>query len=254
MRLGAEQGRVIGSLIEKQLTTPQQYPLSLNALVQACNQLSNRDPVVSYDERVVDETLMSLKEAGLVRFVHPSHGRSVTRYRQVLEERLGLDDQQLALVAVLLLRGPQTVGELRARTERMASFDGISTLDGELDRLAALPEPLAARLTRRPGQKEERWAQLLMDAAPTDEPEPAGAPGGASLSRLAASEPAAFATTVRQAPESSAGPGEVAGPDGEVAALREEVADLRDEVADLRGEVIDLRADLEDLQARLGGL
>jgi uncharacterized protein len=254
MRLGAEQGRVIGSLIEKQLTTPQQYPLSLNALVQACNQLSNRDPVVSYDERVVDETLMSLKEAGLVRFVHPSHGRSVTRYRQVLEERLGLDDQQLALVAVLLLRGPQTVGELRTRTERMASFDGISTLEGELGRLAALPEPLAARLARRPGQKEERWTQLLMDAAPTDEPEPAGAPGGARLSRLAAPEPPAFASTVREAPASSAEPGEGAGPDGEVAALREEVADLRDEVADLGGEVIDLRAALEDLQARLGGL
>ena len=205
MRLGSEQGRVIGSLIEKQLTTPQQYPLSLNALVQACNQLSNRDPVVSYDERVVDETLLSLKEAGLVRFVHPSHGRSVTRYRQVLEERLGLDDQQLALVAVLLFRGPQTEGELRARTERMASFAGISTLEGELGRLAALPEPVAARLARRPGQKEERWTQLLMDAAPTDEPEQAGAPGGAGPSRLAASEPPAFAPTVREAPASPPG-------------------------------------------------
>ena len=254
MRLGPEEGRVIGSLIEKQLTTPQQYPLSLNPWCWPATSLSNRDPVVSYDERVVETTLVSLKSAGLVRFVHPSHGRSVTRYRQVLEERLGLDDQQLALVAVLLLRGPQTVGELRARTERMATFDGISTLEGELGRLAALPEPLAARLARHAGQKEERWTQLLMDAAPTGATEQAGVPGGAGLSRPAASEPPAFAPTVPEAPASSAATGEVAGPDVEVVWLREEVADLRSEVADLRGEVIDLRTALEDLQTRLGGL
>ena len=161
MELGTEEGRVVGSLIEKQLTTPQQYPLTLNALVLACNQSSNRDPVVSYDDGTVESSLASLKAAGLVRFVHPSHGRSVIRYRQVIEERLGLDDTELALLAVLLLRGPQTVGELRARTERMANFNGAASVDSELGRLASRPDPLVRRLARRPGQKEERWAELI---------------------------------------------------------------------------------------------
>jgi hypothetical protein len=214
MELGVEQGRVIGSLIEKQLTTPQQYPLSLNALVLACNQTSNREPIVSYDERLVDTVLVSLKEAGLVRFVHPSHGRSVTRYRQVLEERLALTDEQLALVGVLLLRGPQTVGELRGRTERMAAFEGIGQVERELARLASLPEPLVARMARQPGQKEERWAQLL-----TGEPVMPEGPVA----------PAAAA-----APRSSAG--------SELAELRAEVARLADEVAELRAEVEKLQA------------
>jgi uncharacterized protein YceH (UPF0502 family) len=249
MRLGAEQGRIIGSLIEKQLTTPQQYPLSLNALVQACNQLSNRDPIVSYEERLVDETLVSLKEAGLVRFVHPSHGRSVTRYRQVLDERLGLDNQALALVGVLLLRGPQTAGELRTRTERMALFDGVRALEAELARLAGGPDPLVARLARRPGQKEERWTQLLMDAPTVEEtPWTAMAEPVRLEGRPAAPElPAAPAPTPAAA-------GEVVVLEAEVAALRGEVDDLRSEVADLRGEVIDLRAALEHLEAQLGGI
>src|SRR5579864_7962878 len=98
MELGAEELRVIGSLIEKQLTTPQQYPLSLNALVLACNQTSNRDPVASLDEPTVEASLATLKEKGLVRYVLPSHGRSVVRYRQVLDERMALDERQMALV------------------------------------------------------------------------------------------------------------------------------------------------------------
>ena len=254
MRLGAEQGRVIGSLIEKQLTTPQQYPLSLNALVQACNQLSNRDPIVSYDERVVDETLVSLKEAGLVRFVHPSHGRSVTRYRQVLEERLGLDDQQLALVAVLPLARPAdrrgaagphgTDGDLRWHQHP----GGRTGPPGRVAR--AVGGPLGAPCGSEGG--------TLDPAAHGRRPDRRHRAGrgawGAGLSRPAASEPPAFAPTVPEAPASSAATGEVAGPDVEVVWLREEVADLRSEVADLRGEVIDLRTALEDLQTRLGGL
>jgi hypothetical protein len=155
--------RVIGSLAEKQLTTPQQYPLTLNALVIACNQTSNRDPVVVYDDGIVETALSSLKESGLLRFVHPGHGRSATRYRQVLDERFGLDARGLSVLAVLLLRGPQTVGELRARTERMADFDSLEAVERELERLAGDPDPLVRKLPRRPGQKEERWAQLLSD-------------------------------------------------------------------------------------------
>jgi uncharacterized protein len=209
MRLGAEQGRVIGSLIEKQLTTPQQYPLSLNALVLACNQVSNRDPVVNYDERLVDDTLVSLKDAGL----------SVTRYRQVLDERLGLDNQELALVGVLLLRGTQTAGELRSRTERMAEFDGVGAVERDLERLSVLPEPLVARLSRRPGQKEDRWTQLLMAGVPVSDADDAGAAPG---------------------PAGPAGPAE------------QDSRSLAGEVAALRAEVADLRAALEDLQDQLG--
>jgi uncharacterized protein YceH (UPF0502 family) len=161
VELDPVQARVIGSLAEKQLTTPQQYPLTLNALVLACNQSSNRDPVVAYDETTVELVLSSLKEAGLLRFVHPSRGRSATRYRQVLDERFGLDSRSLSVLAVLVLRGPQTVGELRARTERMTDFDSLDEVDAELGRLSSGPDPLVRRLPRRPGQKEERWAHLL---------------------------------------------------------------------------------------------
>jgi len=167
--LTLEQGRVIGCLVEKQLTTPQQYPLTLNALVLACNQTSNRDPVVTYEESLVQRTLASLKEAGLVRFVYPSSGRSATRYRHVLGESIGLEDKGLALIAVLLLRGPQTAGELRTRTERMVSFDGLGALNLELEAMAARAEPLVVRLARRPGQKEERWVQLLTPETPAGE-------------------------------------------------------------------------------------
>jgi hypothetical protein len=211
VRLSSEEARVVGSLIEKQLTTPQQYPLTLNALVLACNQSSNREPVVAYDERTVDETLTGLKDAGLVRFVHPSHGRSVLRYRQVLDERLALDAPRLALVGVLLLRGPQTVGELRLRTERMAQFDGIGAVESDLQHLAELPEPLVLRLARRPGQKEERWAQLLT--------------GDASE---------AMADAASEAPSRRPA---TSGLSAEVAALRAEVAELRAELATLRAEL-----------------
>jgi len=133
---------VIGCLIEKQLTTPQQYPLTLNALVLACNQTSNRDPVVSYEEGAVQRVLASLKELGLVRFVYPSSGRSATRYRQVIGDAVGLEAGGLSLLAVLLLRGPQTAGELRTRTERMAGLDGLGAVNAALADMAAGSEPL----------------------------------------------------------------------------------------------------------------
>ncbi|HXB37495.1 MAG TPA: YceH family protein [Acidimicrobiales bacterium] len=166
MKLNPVEARVIGSLAEKQLTTPQQYPLTLNALVIASNQTSNRDPVVVYDDSVVEVALSSLKESGLLRFVHPGHGRSATRYRQVLDERFGLDPRGLSVLAVLMLRGPQTVGELRARTERMADFGSLDDVVAELERLAEGDDPLVSRMPRRPGQKEERWTQLLAGEPP----------------------------------------------------------------------------------------
>jgi hypothetical protein len=217
MPLSPEEGRVVGSLIEKQLTTPQQYPLTSNALLLACNQSSNRDPVVEFDERTVDNALASLKAAGLVRFVHPSHGRSVTRYQQLLGEHLAVTEQQLALVAVLLLRGPQTGAELRSRTERMCEFEGIAQVDVELERLSGLAEPVVASLPRRPGQKEERWVQLLTNgSAGVPAPPPAEALGGGTRADLAAA----------------------------VAELRAEVAELSVTVAELHDQLETLRRDL----------
>ena len=164
MRLSPECARVLGALVEKALTTPQQYPLTANALQAACNQTSNREPVVDYDETTVQAALDALKDLHLVRFVLPSHGRSVVRYRHVLDEALGLDNRQCAILAMLLLRGPQTIGELRTRTERMAQFDSLDEVEHELELLGSREESLAANVGRRPGQKEERWATPLVAA------------------------------------------------------------------------------------------
>src|SRR5205807_4586206 len=161
MELGAEETRVVGSLIEKELTTPQQYPLTLNALVTACNQTSNRFPVVTYDERTVEATVLGLKDQGVTRIVHPSHGRSATRYRQVLHEVLHLERPELALLGVMMLRGPQTLNELRTRTDRAADFADMAELERTLDGLAAREEPLVLRIPRQPGRREDRYAHLL---------------------------------------------------------------------------------------------
>ena len=209
--LTAEELRVVGALIEKQLTTPQQYPLTLNALVAACNQTSNRDPVVSFDERLVESTIAMLKDKRLVRFVYPSHGRSATRYRQVLEEVLGLDDRLLSLLAVLMLRGPQTLNELRTRTERMARFDGVDDIVRDLETMAEREVPLVVLLPRQPGQKEARYMHLL-----------AGEP---DVGALATAAPAPS----RSAPASG---------------LAQEVDLLREEVAALRRDLDELRAQL----------
>ncbi len=218
MKLSPTEARVVGSLAEKQLTTPQQYPLTINALVLACNQASNRDPVVTYDEGTVEQALLSLREAGLLRLVHPSHGRSATRYRQVLDERFGLGARSLSLLAVLLLRGPQTVGELRARTERMADFGSIADVETDLDRMAEGVDPLVGRLSRRPGQKEERWAENLSTAAsePSDTTEITNQPDG-----------------VHQGPMSD-----------EVASLRSDVDILQQEVSRIAAAVTELRTAL----------
>jgi hypothetical protein len=166
MDLSAEAVRILGALIEKQRTVPDTYPLTLNALVGACNQTSNRWPVVSYDPGTVQRTLDALKGLGYVRFVHPAHGERTTKFRQVVDEKLGLGPDETAVLAVLMLRGPQTVGELRSRTERLHAFDSTAAVQGVLDRLAARPEPLVVALPRALGQKEGRWAHLL--AGPVD--------------------------------------------------------------------------------------
>jgi uncharacterized protein len=217
MELSPEGARVLGSLVEKALTTPQQYPLTINALQSACNQTSNREPVVTYDDTTVLAALDALKDQKLVRFVLPSHGRSVVRYRQVLSEALGLDAPQCAILGVLLLRGPQTVGELRIRTERMARFESLDEVEHELELLCSREDPLVHNVGRLPGQKEERWATTLC-AAPAP-PAPA-VPGSDEVAR----------TTGRPVPDG-----------------------LGAELAELRSEVAALRAEIQELRASLGG-
>jgi uncharacterized protein YceH (UPF0502 family) len=170
------QQRVVGALVEKELTTPDNYPLSMNALLAACNQTTNREPVVSFDEKTVGNALENLKANGVTRVVY-SKGMRVDKYRHVLHEKLQLDKAELALLAVLMLRGPQTAAELRSRTERMHAFDGQDELDRTLERLA--DRDLATLLPRQPGQKGQRWAHRLgaapsvAEVAPPQPPSPA---------------------------------------------------------------------------------
>ena len=164
--------RVLGCLIEKQRTTPDVYPLSLNALRLACNQSTNRDPVVDYDEPTIRAALDRLGRKGWTRLAS-GPGSRVAKFRHLLDEALQLSPSELALLAVLMLRGPQTPGELKQRSERLYPFGALDDVEGVLGRL--IERELAARLPRRPGQKEERFAQLLggeVEAAA----EPAGAP------------------------------------------------------------------------------
>jgi uncharacterized protein YceH (UPF0502 family) len=150
--------RVLGCLLEKQRTTPDAYPLSLNSLRVACNQATNRDPVVEYDEQTIRRALERLSRKGWVRLASTATSRAI-KYRHLLDDALSLSRSDLAVLAVLMLRGPQTLGELKLRSERLYPFDSLADVDQVLDRLA--DRGLVARLPRRPGQKEQRYAQLL---------------------------------------------------------------------------------------------
>lgn len=158
--LNDEEVRVVACLVEKAATVPDAYPMTRNSLRQACNQSTSRDPVVSYDDGVVQRALDALKPKGYVRFVHPAHGERTTKYRHVLDERLGLDAAELAVVAVLALRGPQTTAEVRSRSERLHAFESVEACEATLASLARRDEPLVVELPRR------RWFHLL--AGPVD--------------------------------------------------------------------------------------
>jgi len=210
--------RVLGCLIEKQRTTPDAYPLSLNALRLACNQTTNRDPVVQYDESTIREALHRLSQRRFTRLAS-GHTSRAYKFRHLLDEALGLDDGELAVLAVLLLRGAQTPGELKQRTERMQGFPDLAAVQDVLDSL--VERELVLRLARRPGQKEERYLHRLSEeaegAAPVEEPEPAP---------LVAAPPRAPAVS-----------GRVEELEGELAALRSEVGELREELRTLRSEL-----------------
>lgn len=225
--------RVLGSLMEKELITPDNYPLTLKALTAACNQTSSRDPVMKLDETEVTRALERLAQQSLARGIHPSHGR-VMRYRHEIGEKLHLHRPERALLSVLMLRGPQTPGELRTRTARAEEFVDPSHVEIVLDSLATLSTPLVTALSRRPGQKEVRYTHLLAgpvssedhgsvaaDAPPSADPQPSSGPP--------------------EREEAPAGSGE----NGRVQALEQEVASLRDQFAELRSQFEAFRRQFE---------
>ena len=207
--------RVLGCLIEKQRTTPDVYPLTLNALRLACNQSTNRDPVVDYDENTIRAAIDRLVQRKWATLASWSNRRSM-KYRHTLERALGLDDAEIAVLDVLMLRGAQTPGELKARTERLHRFGDMEELGAALERL--IERQLAVRLERRPGQREERYAHLL------------GSEDGAEPER-GELEPAA-PPEQEAAPRAPAAPAE--GFEQRFARIEQQIAELRTELQALR--------------------
>ncbi len=210
--------RVLGSLIEKQVTTPDYYPLTLNALTNACNQLNNRDPVVSFDESTVVRALDGLRDKRLATLFHGAESR-VAKYRHNLGDAIPLTPAEIALLCTLMLRGPQTLGELRSRTERLFKFDNLPEVEAALDGLIARTPPLVTRLARQPGTKESRYAQLLGGPVEAGPPE-----------RILPVETAAASVSTDH---------------DRIASLEQEVADLRRQMAELSQQLADFRKQFE---------
>jgi uncharacterized protein len=215
--LNAIEVRVLGSLIEKELTTPEYYPLSLNALVNACNQKSNRDPAMNLEEAEVVKALDSLrfKQFALLS----GTGGRVSKYRHALVEKFRFSPSELALLCELLVRGPQTVGELRTRGERMHGFADLAEVEAVLEEMMERTPPIVARLPRQPGRKEPRFCHLF-----------AGEPDLAALDAP---------------PESGAARGRSPVDSGQLDRLEAEVSELRQEVSELRQMVADFKKSFE---------
>jgi uncharacterized protein YceH (UPF0502 family) len=233
--LTAAEIRVLGCLLEKQRTTPEAYPLSLNALRLACNQSTNRDPVVDYDEATIRDALHRLSRRRWTRLAS-GPGSRAPKYRHLLDEALGLPADEVAVLCVLMLRGAQTPGELKQRTERLHPLADLNAVQATLERL--IGRELAARLDRRPGQKEERYTQLLGEEAAT----------GSAPQEPSASPAAAPAAPPQVAPApvpiSTDGPSRAPEPEPRIDRLEAELAALRGEVGELRGALDALRAEL----------
>jgi hypothetical protein len=213
--LSATEQRVLGSLVEKQVTTPDYYPLTLNALTNACNQSSNREPVVSFDETTVVRALDSLREKKMAYLFDGAQSR-VPRYGHKFAEALELTPPETAILCELMLRGPQTVGELRGRASRMHAFEALSEVEGVLDTMAARsPRPLVVKLARQAGMKECRYAHLLGGEVRVEPVKLAPRPEAATLAVRAED-------------------GRIGRLEAEIAALRRELVDLRDQLARFR--------------------
>jgi uncharacterized protein YceH (UPF0502 family) len=228
---GPEQ-RVLGCLVEKRWTTPDQYPLSLNALRLACNQSTNRDPVTDYDDDTVYRAAQRLCQYGLARLAS-GHSSRATKYRHLAEEGLGLGREPLAVLAVLLLRGPQTPGELKVRTERMAPMNGLGDVERVLGELQE--RDYVRRIGRRPGQKEDRFVQLLGGDAGVGE-----AAAGDRASPALASTGAVIPAPPADASTASAATRDTATPPAHDPVLEQRVAALEDQVAELRAQLDEL--------------
>lgn len=216
--LTPEETRVLGALVEKSIATPDYYPLTLNALVNACNQLTNRDPVVSYDESTVTLALDGLREKRLATLYHGADSR-VARYKHTLTDRFVLTPAEVAILCVLLLRGPQTAGELRTRAERLFAFDTLAEAEETLNALVTYtPEPLVTKLPRQPGTKESRYVQLLSGV-----PAPETAASAAPASTASSAPPPPDTTRER-----------IAQLEQDLAAVRAELGELRQQFADFK--------------------
>jgi uncharacterized protein YceH (UPF0502 family) len=213
--------RVLGSLIEKDITTPDYYPLSLNALVNACNQKNNRDPVMTLDESAVRDALATLQEK---RLAGPASGADsrVTKYEHRLQEVFNFDRREIAIVCVLLLRGPQTPGELRGRTDRMYHFEALDDVVSTLDRLAQREPPLSAILPRQPGTKESRYTHLFSGKPPElDERSGTSVDAGDSPTRPTISSAASATERIARLEQ-------------EVSTLRQELSEVQTQLANFR--------------------
>ncbi|MDT4896983.1 MAG: uncharacterized protein QOH25_2060 [Acidobacteriota bacterium] len=204
--------RVLGSLVEKQITTPEYYPLTLNALTNACNQKSNRDPVVTFNESAVTQAIETLREKNLVYVFYGSTSR-VPKYKHMMPEVLHLDQREVALLCGLMLRGAQTVGELKERGGRLAEFAALSEVEETLNSLSTKDEPLVLKLARQPGQKEARYIHLLAGDVSADY----------AVEEVSAENRSATNRT---------GAGRLSNLEDEVAALKAEVAELRRRLED----------------------
>jgi uncharacterized protein len=224
MDLSPAETRVLGCLLEKQRTTPDAYPLSLNALRLACNQSTNRDPVVEYDDAIIRDALHRLERRGYTRLASGAGSRAA-KYRHLLDGALPMSDDEQAVMCVLMLRGPQTPGELKQRTERMHAFAELADVHQTLSRL--IERELVARLERRPGHKEERYAQLLQD----DEDAPAASPGSAATTVARGCAPASEDPVETNGIHAGVEAGETR---HQLEQLRERVSQLERDVALLR--------------------
>jgi len=212
--------RVLGCLIEKQRTTPDVYPLTLNALRLACNQSTNREPVVDYDENIIRGAIERLVQRKWATLASWSNRRSM-KYRHTLDGALGLDDGEISVLAVLMLRGSQTPGELKTRTDRLHPFGDMGELSGTLGRL--IERGLVVRLDRRPGQREERYSHLLSEDGAESEPAEGAAPAAPAATPAAPAGPAA--------------PAPAAGGNERIERIERQLAELRAEIKALREEL-----------------
>jgi uncharacterized protein YceH (UPF0502 family) len=214
--LDSAEARVLGSLIEKEITTPDYYPLSLNALMNACNQKSNREPVMDLEEGAVSQALRGLQDKGLARPADNWDSR-VSKYEHSLQEVFNFDRRETAITCVLLLRGPQTPGELRGRSERLHRFDDLTEVQSALQRLMTREPPLVKMLSRRPGTKEARYAHLLSGDVEDVESHASLEASGSGVSSAA----------------------------DRMTALEKEIAELRNDVAGLKQELLKFRKQFE---------